>query len=249
MNGHFLERRLTKIRSLKLTDLNLNFLLLRLVSDIHGLRTPAAVIDYLTQATLRAGEETAYGWLVDLFLPPLLGAKTPPEREDAQKWEAYKEIDKEATRPNPETGEIRRHLISIKGGPLTINDTMARQMHENVRGFVTHGTDPVVYAVSYGRRDQLSNKPSIVKGEYSDKDVAILVGREFWDWLGQYDDVHVDIFNGIGDGERRFTEHHAGKPIHQILAEKKEELTQRFMEEYSIGAGDDMWKRLLETGF
>src|SRR5947208_9257285 len=68
----FLERRLRKIRSLRLADLNLNLFLLRLVSDIHQLTTPRDIIDYLTQATLRAGEETAYGWLVDLFLPPLL---------------------------------------------------------------------------------------------------------------------------------------------------------------------------------
>jgi hypothetical protein len=245
----FLERRLAKIQKLKLSDLNLNLFLLRLVSDIYSLTTPAAVIDYLTQSTLRSGDETAYGWFVDLYLPPLLGAKTPPEREDDQKWEAYKEIDKEATRPNPETGKTRRHLISIKGGPLTINDTMARQMHENVSGFVTHGTDPVVYAVSYGRRDQLSNKPGIVKGEYPDKDVSILVGREFWDWLGQYKDVHVDIFNGIAEGERRFTEDHAGKPIHQILTDKKAQLTKQFMTEFRIEPGDDMWARLLTTGF
>lgn len=245
----FLERRLGTIRKLKLTQLNLNFLLLRLVRDIHQLNTPADVIDYLTQATLRAGEETAYGWLVDLFLPPLFGAKTPAEREDPQKWVAYKEIDKEASRPNPQTGVTKRHLISIKGGPMTINDTMARQMHENVAGFVTHGTDPVIYAVSYGRRDQLSNKPSIVKGDYQDKDVAILVGREFWDWLGQYKDVHVDIFNGIAEGERRFTEKHEGKPIHAILAEKKSALTAEFIAEYKIGPDDDMWERLLATGF
>lgn len=245
----FLERRLGTIRKLKLSSLNLNFFLLRLVRDIHQLNTPADVINYLTQATLRAGEETAYGWLVDLFLPPLLGAKTPPEREHPEKWEAYKEIDKEADRPNPQTGKVRRHLISIKGGPTTINDTMARQMHENVRGFVTHGTDPVVYAVSYGRRDQLSNKPAIVKGEYQDKDVAILVGKEFWDWLGQYENVHIDIFNGVAEGEHRFTERHAGKPIHAILADKRAELTAEFITEYKIGPGDDMWERLLTTGF
>jgi hypothetical protein len=245
----FLERRLQKIRRLKLTDLNLNFFLLRLVKDIHELTTPRAVIGYLTDATLRAGEETAYGWLVDLFLPPLLGAKTPPEREHPVQWQAFKEIDKEATRPNPATGQVKRHLISIKGGPLTINDTMARQMHENVRGFVTYGNDPVVYAVTYGRKEQLSNKPSIVKGDYSDDDVAILVGREFWDWLGQYQNVHVDIFNGIAEGERRFTEEHAGKPIHAILADKKQELTEAFMEEFRIRPEDDMWERLLTTGF
>jgi len=126
---------------------------------------------------------------------------------------------------------------------------MAREMHENVRGFVTHGSDPVVYAVSYGRRDQLSNKPSIVKGEYQDKDVAILVGKEFWDWLGQYENVHIDIFNGMAEGERRFTEKHAGKPIHEILADKRRELTADFIAEYKIGPEDDMWERLLTTGF
>lgn len=245
----FLERRLSRIGRLRLKDLNLNLFLLRLVRDIQGLDTPRDVIDYLVRATLRAGEETAYGWLVDLFLPPLFGARTPPEREHEQKWRAYKEIDKEAQRPNPETGEVRRHLISIKGGPLTINDTMAREMHENVRGFVTHGNDPVVYAVTYGRRDQLSNKPAIVKGHYTDKDVVILVGREFWDWLGQYEDVHVDIFNGIAEGERRFADAHLGKPMHQIVEEKKDGLTRQFMDEFQISEGDDMWAKLLETGF
>jgi hypothetical protein len=245
----FLERRLKKISGLKLSDLNLNLFLLRLVREIQNLQAPSDVIHYLVHATLRAGEETAYGWLVDLFLPPLLGASTPPEREDLQKWRAYKEIDKEATRPNPETGEVRRHLISIKGGPLTINDTMAREMHENVKGFITHGTDPVIYAVTYGRRDQLSNKPDIVKGDYPDKDVAILVGSEFWNWLAQYEDVHVDIFNGIAQGEVAFAEHHAGRPISAILAEKKRALTRDFEREFRIRPGDDMWQRLLETGF
>ncbi len=248
-SSDFLLRRLKKIEGLKLRDLNLNFFLLRLVRDIHGLDSPDKVVGYLTTATLRAGEETAYGWLVDLFLPPLLGARTPLEREDPQKWRAYKEIDKEICRPNPETREVRKHLISIKGGPLTINDTMAREMHENIRGFVSHGVDPVVYAVTYGRRDQLSNKPSIVKGDYSDRDVAILVGREFWDWLGQYENVHVDIFNGLAEGERRFRDRSEGASIQSVLQRKKQALTEDLMTEFRIQPGDDMWERLLETGF
>jgi hypothetical protein len=73
-SAEFLARRLAKIRGLKLKDLNLNFFLLRLVRDIHDLNSPTEVVGYLTTATLRAGEETAYGWLVGLFLPPLLGA-------------------------------------------------------------------------------------------------------------------------------------------------------------------------------
>lgn len=245
----FLERRLAKVQSLSLAKLNLNFFLLRLVSGVHGLNTPEDVIDYLVAATMRAGEETAYGWFVDLFLPPLFGATTPAEREDPAKWEAFKEIDKEATRPNPGTGKERRHLISIKGGPLTINDTMARQMHENVKGFITHGSDPVIYAVTYGRKDQLSNKPSIVKGHYSDEHVAILVGREFWDWLAGYPNAHIDIFNGIADGEREFARKHAGRPLSSMLAEKKEQLAADFKREFKIEPDKDMWEQLLQTGF
>ncbi len=122
---------------------------------------------------------------MDLFLPPLFGASTPPEREDQYRWEGYKEIDKEVVRPNPGTGKTQRHMVSLKSGPWTINDTMAREMHENVGGLQKYGVEPIVYGVTYGRREQLSNKPSIVKGEFPDDKVAILVGREFWDWLAR----------------------------------------------------------------
>ncbi len=244
----FLTRRYGKIKKLKLKDLSLNILMLRTIRQIHGLDTPEDVIEYVVNATLVAGNETAYGWLVDLYLPPLFGAITPPEREDDHQWEAFKEIDKEATKPNPATGEVKRHLVSIKAGPMTINDTMAHQMHANVAGFVTHGNDPVIYAVSYGRREQLSNKPDIVKGDYPDDKVAILVGREFWDWLAGYEDAHVDIFNGMAEGEAMFAAE-AGKPIDDLLKGKKTELASDFRSQYQIQPGDDMWKKLLETGF
>jgi len=244
----FLDRRRGKVQRLKLADLNQNLFMLRLIRQMHGLDTPEAVIDYLVDATLAAGNETAYGWLVDLFLPPLFGATTPAEREDTYQWEAFKEIDKEAIKPNPQSKEVRRHLISVKSGPMTINDTMARQMHTNVKGFVEHGNDPVVYAVTYGRREQLNNKPGIVKGDYPDDKVVILVGREYWDWLAGYEDVHIDIFNGIADGEAAFAAV-SGESIDTTIRKKKEALTRAFIAEYRLRPNDDMWTRLLETGF
>lgn len=244
----FLERRRKKILSLKLSNLNINPFMLRAVRQIHGLDTPEAVIDYLVTATLAAGNETAYGWLVDLFLPPLFGAKTPAEREDPYQWEAFKEIDKEAFKPNPGNGQMRRHLISVKAGPMTINDTMAQRMHTNVRGFVEHGNDPVVYAVTYGRRDQLSNKPGIVKGTFPDEKVAILVGREYWDWLAEYKDAHIDIFNGIADGEAAFRASR-GESIDVTLRKQKEALVQEFRKDYKLDPDKDMWEQLVQTGF
>lgn len=244
----FLERRHQKIKSLKLRDLNFNPILLRLVRDMHSLDTPEAVVNYLVTSTLRAGEETAYGWLVDLFLPPLFGASTPPEREDPYKWEGYKEIDKEIERPNPSTGKVARHLISLKSGPFTINDTMAREMAENVKSLQKFGKEPVIYGVTYGRADQLSNKPYIVKGEFPDDRVAILVGREFWDWLAGYDNAHLDILNGIADGEAAFAAK-LGVSLRAALKEKKKTLIKEFTEEFKIRPGDDMWARLAETAF
>ncbi len=244
----FLKRRYGKVRSLKLTDLNLNLLLLRLVRELHELDTPAQIVSYLVDATLRAGEETAYGWLVDLFLPPLFGASTPPEREDPYQWEGYKEIDKEALKPNPATGTVQRHLISLKSGPFTINDTMAREMASNVKYILTYQQAPVVYGVTYGRKEQLSNKPGIVKGSFPDDKVTILVGREFWDWLAGYKDAHVDIFNGIADGEAAFRSE-TDVSLRQAVLEKKALLTQEFEREFNVSPQDDLWKRLAETGF
>ncbi len=244
----FLERRYKKVRSIKLKDLNLNLFLLRLVKEIRGLDTPAAVVGYLVDSTLRSGEETAYGWLVDLFLPPLFGAATPPEREDPYKWEGYKEIDKEAVRPNPASGKSQRHLISLKAGPFTINDTMAHRMAANVRDLQQFGTEPIIYGVTYGRRDQLSNKPGIVKADFPDDLVAILVGRELWDWLAQYPDAHLDILNGIADGEVAFAAR-TGVSIRQAVILRKQALTEAFIQEFQIGPDDDMWARLAQTGF
>jgi hypothetical protein len=244
----FLDRRYKKIKSLKLRDLKMNPFLLRLISQIHGLDTPAEVVDHLVRAHLHAGEETAYGWLVDLFLPPLFGAATPPEREDEYKWEGYKEMDKEAVRPNPASGKPERHLISLKSGPWTINDTMAQRMAQNVKAMQQYGKEPVVYGITYGRPEQLSNKPGIVKGEFPDDRVSILVGRQFWDWLAQYEGAHIDIFNGFADGEAAFRQR-KGVSLRETLENKKAELTKEFVKEFKIRPNDDMWQRLTETGF
>lgn len=244
----FITRRHNTIRRLKLAALKPNLFLLRLTREIHGLETPEAIVDHLVEAHVRAGDETAYGWFVDLFLPPLFGASTPPEREDPYKWEGYKEMDKEALRPNPETGKIQRHMISMKAGPFTINDTMAHRMAANVRSMQQYGTEPVVYGVTYGRREQLSNKPGIVKADFPDDRVAILVGREFWDWLAGYQDAHLDIFEGIGDGETAFQKR-TGLSVKDVLQRQKMEIAAEFIKEFKIRPGDDLWQRLTETGF
>jgi hypothetical protein len=244
----FLVRRKARVERLRLKDLNLNFYLLRLVREMQGLETAADIVNYLVNSTLRAGEETAWGWFADLVLPCLFGASTPPEREDPRQWEGYKEIDKEALRPNIATGALERHLISLKSGPLTINDTMAREMHTNVANIQRYAREPVVYGVTYGRRDQLSNKPGIVKGDFGDDRVAILVGHEFWDWLAQYPNAHLDILNGIADGERLVAQD-AGVSIRASVTQKKAELTEEFIREYRLDPDQDVWPQLATQGF
>lgn len=245
----FLERRRATINRLRLEEFNPNILLLRLVRSVHRLDTVDSVVSYLVDGRLHAGEETAYGWLVDLFLPNLFGASTPPEREDEYRWEGYKEIDKEVLRPNPGTGRRQRHMISLKSGPWTINDTMAREMHENVEGLQKYGVEPIVYGVTYGRREQLSNKPAIVKGDFPDEKVAILVGREFWDWLAQYENAHLDILNGIADGEAAFQQRHQGNSLSDLVAAKKKELTVEFIKEFHIDPARDLWEQLAKEAF
>lgn len=244
----FLRRREQTFRRLRLQDLNVNLFLLRLVRRFHSLDTPEAIVSYLVDGRLHSGEETAYGWLVDLFLPPIIGASTPEEREDEYKWEGFKEIDKEVVRPNPKDGLSRRHLVSLKAGPWTINDTMAQRMASNVEELQRYGPDPVVYGVTYGRPDQLSNKPGIVKAKFPDEHVAVLVGRQFWDWLAGYPNAHLDILNGIADGEQAYVAAH-GVPLDQLIAAKKAELTDAFKREFKVEGAADVWQRLAETAF
>lgn len=244
----FLRRREEVVRRLRLESLNVNPFLLRLVRRFHGLDSAEAIVSYLVDARLHSGEETAYGWLVDLFLPPIFGASTPVEREDEYKWEGFKEIDKEVIRPNPKDGLERRHLISLKAGPWTINDTMAQRMARNVEELQRYGSDPVVYGVTYGRPEQLSNKPGIVKADFPDEHVAVLVGRQFWDWLAGYSNAHLDILNGIADGERAYVSAH-GVSLDQLVAAKKAELTDAFKREFRVEGGADVWQRLAETAF
>jgi hypothetical protein len=139
-------------------------------------------------------------------------------------------------------------MVSLKSGPFTINDTMAHRMAANVKALQQYGVEPVVYGVTYGTRKMLSNKPDIVKGDFPDDKVAILAGREFWDWLAQYKNAHLDIFNGIADGEKNFIARTNVSFIDQIK-QKKADLTAAFVEKFKIAPGDDVWQRLTETGF
>lgn len=257
-----------KIASLQIESFFPNPYLQAITVPVYGHKTFRDLIKSLIEAHLVAGQETAYGWmseaLISAFASRVVPGKPRGRQNETHRDNPLKEVDAYFRSPS---GEI--DLISLKAGPMTINDSAAIEMRNKFKILIEDFKRPfmerkytkeltkdgstirsVIYGVTYGLKTDLSNKPNIVKE--GGAEVEIKVGKALWTHVSGYDDMYIVILEGLQEGYQRF-EAMYGIDLPKLLEVKIDEVAEAAKERFNLENTDltdpEFWRQLARGVF
>jgi len=160
----FLLNRVKTVRRLKLSDLDVNPFLIRILSHELGLDNSEAIVRWLISQRLERGTVTSFGITLQ-DAAKVFSEGTGVEGADILK-----------------TKKGRHHHIQVKSGPNTIPKDLGVRIAQLLRSAQRRNRGSVVlYGMCYGSKAQVS---SIVR-KYVQEEGGVdwISGREFWEFM------------------------------------------------------------------
>lgn len=139
--------------------------------------------------------------------------------------------------------EGRYYYIQVKAGPNTVDKDACIKLSSDLRKAQRrHPGAITVFGMAYGSEEQIS---SIVRS-YLDVDMK-LIGKDFWAFISDDPDCLQELYEIAGEVACTFRDKQ-GRTIAQLLQDKLEQMVKEFEATYGSG-GDEMWQRLLKSGW
>ncbi len=222
----FLLNRVNTIRRLKLSDLDINPFLIRILSHELGLNSPRKIIEWLVSQRIERGTVTSFGIALE-EVAKVFSEGTAVEGADILK-----------------TKRGKRYYIQVKSGPNTIPKDLGVRIAQLLRSAQRRNRGSLVlYGMCYGSRNQVS---SIVR-KYVEREGGVewKCGREFWEFISDDPRCIAEIYEIAAEVGRTFKDPEKGQTLSEVINQKISELTEEFEKEYGKG-GRKMWRKLLE---
>lgn len=221
----FLLNRAKTIRGLKLSDLDINPFLIRILSHELGLNNSKAIVRWLVNQRLERGTVTSFGIALQ-NAAKVFSEGTGVEGADILKTK----------------GGIHYH-IQVKSGPNTIPKDLGVRIAQLLRSAQRRNRGSVaLYGMCYGSKARVS---SIVR-KYVQEEGGVdwISGREFWEFISDDPQCVDEIYEIAAEVGRTFKDPE-GESLSEVIEKKVNELTKEFESKYGRG-GKMMWKKLLE---
>jgi hypothetical protein len=135
----------------------------------------------------------------------------------------------------------RRYFIQIKSGPDTANKDIAQNIATLLNSARARDPEAIcLLGVCYGRPDQISG---IAHREMQTRGVGLLIGREFWEFIGDGPGTMADVLELAGEAAAELD---AGDETYSERVELKlAELVDEFKRRYGDELKEDAWARFL----
>jgi len=221
----FLSNRVKAIRKLKLSDLDINPFLIRILSHELKLNNSKAIIEWLVSQRIERGTVTSFGIALQE------AAKVFSEGTGVEGADILK------------TKNGRHYHIQVKSGPNTIPKDLGVRIAQLLRSAQRRNRGSVaLYGMCYGNKSQVS---SIVK-KYVQEEGGVdwISGREFWEFISGDSQCVEEIYEVIATVGRTFKDSR-GETLSEVIENKINELTKEFEKKYGK-SGETMWKKLLK---
>ncbi|MDI6689563.1 MAG: PmeII family type II restriction endonuclease [Actinomycetota bacterium] len=221
----FLLNRIKTVRRLKMTDLDINPFLIRILSHELGLDNSEAIVRWLISQRLERGTVTSFGIALQ-DAAKVFSEGTGVEGADILK-----------------TKKGRHHHIQVKSGPNTIPKDLGVRIAQLLRSAQRRNRGSLaLYGMCYGSNARVS---SIVR-KYVEEEGGVdwISGKEFWEFISDDPQCLEEIYEIAADIGRTFKDG-SGQSLSEVIEAKIQELTKGFEENYGKG-GSSMWKKLLE---
>ncbi len=221
----FLLNRVKTIRRLKLSDLDINPFLIRILSHELGLDNSEAIVRWLISQRLERGTVTSFGIALQ-DAAKVFSEGTGVEGADILK-----------------TKKGRHYHIQVKSGPNTIPKDLGVRIAQLLRSAQRRNRGSLaLYGMCYGSKAQVS---SIVR-KYVQEEGGVdwISGREFWKFISDDPQCLEEIYEIAADIGSAFKDS-KGQTLSEVIEAKIKELAERFEKTYGK-SGESMWKKLLE---
>jgi hypothetical protein len=221
----FLVNRVKTVRKLKMTDLDVNPFLIRILSNELGLDNSEAIVRWLVNQRLERGTVTSFGIALQ-DAAKVFSEGTGVEGADILK-----------------TKKGKHHHIQVKSGPNTVPKDLGVRIAQLLRSAQRRNRGSLaLYGMCYGSRAKVS---SIVR-KYVQEEGGVdwISGREFWEFISDDPRCLEEIYGIAAKVGKEFKDP-KGQSLSEIINTKIEELTKEFEKIYGK-SGSDMWKNLLE---
>ena len=244
----FLQRRFQKLAEDfdDISKTNFNPFLLLITAPVYNTYSPFEVAERLQFAKAFHGDDTAFGRMAEERFLKVLGARTPVEKQSssAELKARWSPIDLEIE------VDGQRHLMSIKAGPWTMNQSHANEMVRHFRDLHESTGAKVVIGVTYGKYRNLNNKPDVVDRELGRPEwYDFLVGKDLWEFVSGVKDVHKDMFVAIRRAQRRFSDEHADETFSERLVGNRLKIAASLRKQFSVRDDSDFWGTLFNAMF
>lgn len=221
----FLLNRVKTVRRLKLSDLDINPFLIRILSHELGLDNSKTIVRWLVSQRLERGTVTSFGIAL----------------QDAAK--AFSEGTGVEGADILKTKKGRHHHIQVKSGPNTIPKDLGVRIAQLLRSAQRRNRGSLaLYGMCYGSKARVS---SIVR-KYVQEEGGVdwISGREFWEFISDDPQCLEQIYDIAAEVGRTFKDPE-GRSLSKVIEAKIHELTGEFEKIYGK-MGSEMWKNLLE---
>jgi len=222
----FLLNRVKTIQRLKLSDLDINPFLIRILSYELGLDNSEAIVRWLVSQRLERGTVTSFGITLQ-DASKVFSEGTGVEGADILK-----------------TKNGRHYHIQVKSGPNTIPKDLGVRIAQLLRSAQRRNRGSVaLYGMCYGGKAQVS---SIVK-KYVQEEGGVdwISGRKFWEFISDDRQCVEEIYEIAAEIGRTFRDP-KGKSLSEVIEKKIDELTEEFEKKYGK-SGKTMWEKILKN--
>lgn len=222
----FLLNRIKTVRRLKMSDLDINPFLIRILSHELGLNNSEAIVRWLVGQRLERGTVTSFGIALQN------AAKVFSEGTGVEGADILK------------TKRGRHHHIQVKSGPNTIPKDLGVRIAQLLRSAQRRNRGSLaLYGMCYGNKARVS---SIVR-KYVQEEGGVdwISGREFWEFVSDDPQCLEKIYEIAADVGRTFKDP-KGNSLSEVIEAKIKGLTKEFEKIYGK-SGSSMWRQLLEA--
>jgi len=221
----FLLNRVKTVRRLKLTDLDINPFLIRILSHELGLDNSKAIAKWLVSQRLERGTVTSFGIALQ-DAAKVFSEGTGVEGADILK-----------------TKKGTHHHIQVKSGPNTIPKDLGVRIAQLLRSAQRRNRGSLaLYGMCYGSKARVS---SIVR-KYVQEEGGVdwISGKEFWEFISDDPQCLEEIYEIATNVGGTFKDL-KGQSLSEVIEAKIQELTKDFEKTYGK-SGSSMWGKLLE---
>jgi hypothetical protein len=244
----FLKRRFRELAEQfdDISKTNFNPFLLLITAPVYNIYSPYEVAERLQLGKAFHGDDTAFGRMAEEKYLGIFGATTPPEKSNAdpamrRRWSPIDlELDIEG----------QRHLMSIKAGPWTMNQSHAAEMIRSFNQLHEETGARILIGITYGRYKNLNNKPALVERELGNPAwFDFFVGKDFWEFATGVRDVHRDMFAAIRVAQKRFADEYADRTFSERLIQNRLSIASSLRKSFSVRDDEDFWSTLFNAMF